>query len=173
MLPAPHLAALAAEPIAAHGVVGQGALLAAVSPAPRTLLPGQQPESCPSAPGSPQNGGSSPLTLLTASEPQSHSSPASTKPLPHSGGSRSCRTEGETSHTHTHTRELLGTPEPAAAVSPRKGHHIPGERQPPQTAARHEAPAPLGDQHQHFGRGRGWGHHEGLGNPRPEPRSPL
>lgn len=41
--PAPHLAAFAAEPVAAHGVVGQRALLAAVSPALRALLPGQQP----------------------------------------------------------------------------------------------------------------------------------
>lgn len=47
VVPAPHLAALAAEPVAAHGVVGQGALLAAVSPAPGTLLPGQQQESRP------------------------------------------------------------------------------------------------------------------------------
>lgn len=32
---------------------------------------------------------------LTAIVPQSHSSPSSTKPLPHSGGSRSCRTKSE------------------------------------------------------------------------------
>ena len=41
--PAPHLAAFAAEPVAAHGIVGQRALLAAVSPALRTLLLGQRP----------------------------------------------------------------------------------------------------------------------------------
>lgn len=39
---APHLAALAAQPVAAHGVVGQRALLAAVAPALGALLPGQQ-----------------------------------------------------------------------------------------------------------------------------------
>lgn len=32
---------------------------------------------------------------LTDIDPQSHSSPSSTKPLPHSGGSRSCRTKSE------------------------------------------------------------------------------
>lgn len=32
---------------------------------------------------------------LTAIVPQSHSSPSSTKPLPHSGGSRSCRAKSE------------------------------------------------------------------------------
>lgn len=34
-------------------------------------------------------------TALTDIDPQSHSSPSSTKPLPHSGGSRSCRTKSE------------------------------------------------------------------------------
>lgn len=54
-------------------------------------------ESRPSAPGQcrqPPERGEQPPTPLTASEPQSHSSPASTKPLPHSGGSRSCRDPG-------------------------------------------------------------------------------
>lgn len=60
----------------------------------------------------------------------------------------------------TNTGELLGTPEPAAAMSPPKGHHIHREWQHPQTAARLEAPPALGAQQQHLGPGRAWGHHE-------------
>lgn len=144
MLPAPHLAALAAEPVAAHGVVGQGAFLAAVSPAPRTLLPGQQPESAPGSPAAPSTGGGAApepahrqraAVALLARLHEAIAALGGVQELP---GPR-----GDRTHTHrgvTH-RGAAGDPEPAAATSPRKGHRIPGERQHPQTAARHEGPA--------------------------------
>lgn len=96
----PHLAAATAEPVAAHGVVSQGALLAAVPARSAALLRdagrrGGRPASPdpahldpPSRPP-PRSLAASRHRPLTCTEPQSHSSPASTKPFPHSGGSSS------------------------------------------------------------------------------------
>lgn len=107
-----HLAAATAEPIAAHGVVSQGAFLAAVATRPAALLrvagrSGKEskplssilpirssplpPRPSSLLPRARAHTGDHPDSSLTCTEPQSHSSPASTKPFPHSGGSRSWR----------------------------------------------------------------------------------
>lgn len=94
----PHLAAATAESVAAHGVVSQGAFLAAVPARPAALLRDAgirggrwlsldlpHPDLLRRAPVRHL----APHPSLTCTEPQSHSSPASTKPFPHSGGSKS------------------------------------------------------------------------------------
>lgn len=145
--PAPHLAALAAEPIAAHRVMGQRALLAAVPPALGTLLPGQPPvqhvtswhiTTCHTTTCHTMSRHVTPhhqvmpaaLGPLTASEPQSHSSPASTKPLPHSGGSRSCQ---DRVGGHNRHKRCRGCPQ-----APCKGHRPQGiAGQPPSQTIPH------------------------------------
>lgn len=144
--PAPHLAAFAAEPIAAHGVVGQRALLAAVAPALRTLLLGQRPARCVSCPAMPV----APAWLWRA-DPGPRSPPASRSrtPLPpprshcHTPeGPGAARTEGRGS------KRCWGGPQVGRCHKPPKKCILsPGDgRTPKPIAIRCESPAlsPLG-----------------------------
>lgn len=101
----PHLATATAEPVAAHGVMSQGAFLATVPARAAALLRdagrrgGRRASPHPPHPDPPSRPHPRLLSLtwhwsLTCTEPQSHSSPASTKPFPHSGGSRSWTGKG-------------------------------------------------------------------------------
>lgn len=151
--PAPHLAAFAAEPVAAHGVVGQRALLAAVSPALRALLPGQQPAwhvSHPAMPVAPGHGRGEQTLVPTHRQRAAvallsclHEAVAALRRVQELPGSR----WGEARATGSVPKQGVATSPPP----PKKGHRIPrgtaGYRHCLLFAIKREGPAlfPAGD----------------------------
>lgn len=130
--PAPHLAAFAAEPVAAHGVVGQRALLAAVAPALRALLPGQRPArriSCPAMPVAP--------AWLRRADPSPRSPPASHSRTPLPPPRSHCRTPEGPGAARTKGRGSKrcwgGPPSWVLPRAPQKAHPVPRGWQDPQT----------------------------------------